>query len=144
MQEIIKWRVPFLRDVTHNMINPGYGSTIFLRQYIFTLLYFNSIIQFQIKLCVCIGKLALLRCMSCLPHASLNFCTPHLTFELYMLGSKGCERMPLVSSCEINKEKRLVKSFLKISGSHQRFPKTDDFKNYIILIKKSTTWHGHQ
>ena len=73
--------------------------------------------------------------MSCLAHASLNFCTPHLTFELDMLGSKGCERMPLVSSCEMNTENR-IKLFLKISGSHQRFPKKDEIKNYIVLIKK--------
>ena len=109
MQEIIKWRVPFLGDVIHNIINPGYGSTIFLLQYIFTYLYFNSIIQYFEKkvVCVCIEEPALLRCMSCLPHASLNFCTPRLTFELDMLGSKGCKRMPLVSSCEMNTENRI-------------------------------------
>ena len=88
-------------------------------------------------MCVCIGEPALLRCMSCLPHASLNFCTPHLTFELYMLGSKGCERMPLVSSCEINKENR-IKLFKNIWFSPEIYKK-DDFKNYIVLIKK--TYH---
>ena len=40
-----------------------------------------------------------------------------------MLGNKGSERMTLVSSCKINKENR-------------DFQKTDDFKNYIVLIKK--------
>ena len=95
-----------MRDVIHNMINLGYGSTIFLLQYIFTLFQLYNSISNKV-VCVCIGELALLRCMSCLPHASLNFCIPHLTFELYMLGSKGCERMLLVSICEINKEKRI-------------------------------------
>ena len=64
--------------------------------------------------------------MCCLPHASLNFCTPHLTFELYMLGSKGCERMAVVSSCKINKENR-IKLFKNLWFSPE-ISKKDDFK----------------
>ena len=79
-----------------------------------------------IKLCVRIGEP---RCTSSLPHASLNFCTPHLTLELAMLGSKGFEKIPLVSSCEISTENR-IELFQK------RFPKKDDYKNYIVLIEK--------
>ena len=43
-----------------------------------------------------------------------------------MLGSKGCERMPLVSSCKINKENR-IKLFKNLWFSPE-ISKKDDFK----------------
>ena len=52
-----------------------------------------------------------------------------------MLGSKGCERMPLVSSCKINKENR-TKLFKNLWFSPEISKKREDFKNYIVLIKK--------
>ena len=51
-----------------------------------------------------------------------------------MLGSKGCERMPLVSSCEINTENR-IKLFENFWFSPE-FSKKDDFKSHIVLIEK--------
>ena len=56
------------------------------------------------------------------PKCILNFCTPHLTFELDMLGSKGCERMPLVSSCEMNTENG-IKLFKNLWFSSEIFKK---------------------
>ena len=51
-----------------------------------------------------------------------------------MLGSKGCERMPLVSSCEMNTENR-IKLFKSLWFSSE-ISKKDEFENYIVLIKK--------
>ena len=55
-----------------------------------------------------------------------------------MLGSKGCERMPLVSSCKINKENR-IKLFKNLWFSPEiskREAKKKDFENYIVLTEK--------
>ena len=51
-----------------------------------------------------------------------------------MLGSKGCERMPLVSSCEISTENRI--ELFKNFWFSPEISKKDDFKNYIVLIEK--------
>ena len=64
------------------------------------------------------------------------------TVLIAMLGSKGCKRMPLVSSCEINTGNK-IKLFKNLCFSLE-ISKKDDFKKLHSFDIKSTTWHEHQ